>query len=292
MEASGNLNNLLGMARTALMGGNNQEALEYFNRVLEIDPTLAEAWVGKGKAAAWQSNLVNIRLPEALVSFQHGIANADSNEKDAVTDECVDEVNRVAVAVYGIARNHMIEFVSLDNSWGNYLGQVAQLIDALESIRIWSPRNRNTLDNIVHFCKDNIEGYSFRDPYNNNMPAAHGITSDYESFLRERMNTAIEGIRAIEPGYTPPTIEKKQADACFVVTATMGDFDHPDVALLRRFRDEWLRKISGGGSLIKAYYQVGPFLAALIEGSRTRRRISYQLIVKPAVRFARNRLRP
>ena len=64
MASDGNIANLLGMAKTAAMGGNNQEALSYFNRVLEIDPTVSEAWMGKGAAAAWQSNLVNIRLPE------------------------------------------------------------------------------------------------------------------------------------------------------------------------------------------------------------------------------------
>lgn len=86
MESTGNINNLLGMARTALLGGNHQEALEYFNRVLEIDPNISEAWIGKGKSAAWQSNLVNIRLPEALISFQHAIANSDPSQKNAVTN--------------------------------------------------------------------------------------------------------------------------------------------------------------------------------------------------------------
>lgn len=290
MESASNLNNLLGMAKTALLGGNNQEALEYFNRVLEIDPTLAEAWIGKGKAAAWQSTLVNIRLTEALISFQHAIANTDASLKDAVTNQVVDETNRVAVAVYGLARNHMIEFVSLDTSWSSYLKQVAQLIDVLDQLRVWAPQNSNTLNNLIHFCKDNIEGYSFRNQFNNNAPMAYGISPDYEKFLSDRMNTAIKGMRIIDPSYAPPTIQKKQADACFVVTATMGDFDHPDVLLLRRFRDEWIRGLRGGNALISGYYRVGPWFADFIERSRILRTLSYRLIVRPAVWFAKKRV--
>lgn len=41
--------NLMGMARTALIGGNNVEALSYFNRVLEVEPGRSEAWIGKGR---------------------------------------------------------------------------------------------------------------------------------------------------------------------------------------------------------------------------------------------------
>lgn len=290
MQQNGNTANLLGMAKTAMLGGNNEEALGYFNRVLEIDPTVSEAWMGKGKAAAWQSNLINIRLPEALIAFNHAIANADEPHKQSVTTEAVGEVNSVVSAIYGIARNHMVEFDNLDNLWSSYLNQVAQLLDALEEARKWKPDDRITLDNIVHLCRDNIEGYSYRDRFNNNAPAAHAISPQYETFLRERMDQAVEAIRVSDPTYAAPAIEKKKADACFVVTATMGDFNHPDVVLLRQFRDDWIAKQYGGKSFIAAYYLIGPLIAKLIHKSGHLRGLSYLLIVRPAVRFARDRI--
>jgi hypothetical protein len=59
-EATGDPSNvatLIGMAKTAELGSNNAEALGYYNRALEIDPTIVDAWIGKGKAASWQSTL-------------------------------------------------------------------------------------------------------------------------------------------------------------------------------------------------------------------------------------------
>lgn len=289
MASEGTIANLLGMAKTAAVGGNNEEAITYFNRVLEIDPTVSEAWMGKGTAAAWQSTLVNIRLPEALIAFNHAIANTEDDRKMAAKKEAVDNVNRIVMAIYSLARDHMIKFVSLDGIWSVYLNQVAQLIDALEETRSWLPHYRATLDNIIHLCKDNIEGYSYRDEFNNNMPAAHSITPDYEKFLRERIDQAAQAIKEIDPNYTPPSVEKKTADACFVVTATMGDFNHPDVVYLRHFRDEWIRKQYGGEVFVNAYYSVGPIFAMMIARSDKLRFLSFRYIVKPAVRFARSR---
>lgn len=159
----------------------------------------------------------------------------------------------------------------------------------MEEARKWDTSNRTTLENIVHLCKDNIEGYSYRDRFNNNMAAAHSITPQYETFLCERLDQAAEGIRAIDPSYAPPAIEKKKADACFVVTATMSDFNHPDVVYLRRSRDGWIRKQHGGNTFIDVYYLVGPKLADVIERSDKLGSFSYQCIVKPAVRFASRR---
>ncbi len=291
MAGDPSITNLMGMARTAMLGGNNQEALSYFNRVLEIEPSFSEAWIGKGKAAGWQSSLVNFRLQEAAIAFNHAIASAEPDQRAAVIADVVSEMNIIIVALYGIARDHMIEYVSLANSWLDYLRHVSQLIDALETTRGWDPENVDTLENIVHLCKDNIEGYSYRDQFNNNAPSAHGITSSYESFLRERMEQAVAVLQSRDPNYAAPVVQKKTADACFIVTATMGDFEHPDVVLLRRFRDKWIRNRPFGDMFVAGYYRVGPYLAGAIERSDRLKRVCYLLIVRPATIFARRKMR-
>jgi len=53
---------------------------------------------------------------------------------------------------------------------------------------------------------------------------------------------------------------------CFVATAVYGDYDHPDVRRLRRFRDEMLRHTVWGRAFISWYYRYGPDLAKIVEG--------------------------
>jgi tetratricopeptide (TPR) repeat protein len=275
---------LMGMAKTAEIGLNNAEALEYYNRALEIDPAVAEAWIGKGKAASWQSTLANFRVSEGLIAFQHAIANA-GERREAIINEVNDELNKIVVALYNLSRNHLGEFAALDQTWSSYLGHVAQMLEALEQALNWSPRNRITLENIVHLTKDNIEGYKYWDNIHQ-VSGLHGITPEYERTLSGLMDRAVTALREIDETYSAPVVEKKQADACFVVTATLGDSNHPDVILLRQFRDDWISKKLGGHSFISWYYRAGPRMASWIEQTTLRRRISYHLIVRPAVRFA------
>lgn len=284
-----NVETFMGMARTAELGSNNAEALEYYNRVLEIDPTVTEAWLGKGRSASWQSTLANFRVSEGLIAFQHAIATA-GEDREAVVGIAVEEINKIVSALYRISRNHMEEFAALDQTWAAYLNQVAQMLDALSQARDWEPKNRIVLENIVHLTKDNIEGYKYWDNIHN-VSGIHGVSPQYEETLRAMMDQAVASLREIDESYQPPAIEKKQAGACFVVTATMGDASHPDAVLLRNFRDNFLQRHSFGRLAICWYYRVGPTFAAHIGKSALRKRIAYTVVVKPAVTLAYWRLR-
>jgi hypothetical protein len=79
--------------------------------------------------------------------------------------------------------------------------------------------------------------------------------------------------------------------SCFVITATMGDADHPTVTLLRSFRDECLLCTQFGRRMITSYYWFGPPIAALIQRSVLLKRFMYAFVVVPATCFARAALR-
>jgi DNA-directed RNA polymerase subunit RPC12/RpoP len=282
-----NIKNLLGLARTAEVAGNLAEAETYYNRVLELDPTISEAWIGKGKSAGWQSTLQNMRFGEALTSFGHAIGTSQDTEKAKTISICLDEINKLVAALYNMARKHMLEYVAVQNVWGEYLGQVSQMLTTLETASAWLPTDKTTLENIVHLCKDNIEGVSYRDQFDENKPKCWGVSPQYETLLRQKFDTAVNALKTIDPNYAPPVIEKKKADSCFIVTATMGDPEHPTVNLMRRFRDQWILTRPGGESFVSLYYRYGPLAANFIRDSRLLRTIAFTLIVTPAAWLAR-----
>ena len=55
-------------------------------------------------------------------------------------------------------------------------------------------------------------------------------------------------------------------EGCFIATTVYGNYDHPDVRRLRRFRDETLRHTAWGRAFIAWYYRYGPTLAGHLEG--------------------------
>jgi len=282
-----NLQNLLGLAKTSLTAGNMEEAADYFTKVLEIDPSVSEAWLGKGKAVAWQSTLARIRIEESLAFFKNGVATSPEGKKEAVLVECVHETNATIVAVYNIAREHMLKFVELPDVWVDYLGQIMQLISALHTVSEWLPSDKVTLDNIVHLCKDNIEGVTYRDKFDNNMPKGWRLSEEYEKNMRAILDSAASRLKEIDPEYVPPNPEAKKPDNCFVVTATMGDQNHPTVLLMRQFRDQCLVPYKTGRTFIEWYYTYGPKVATLISGRPILKKLSYLFIVIPAHWLAR-----
>lgn len=288
---SPNVANLLGMARSASTAGNQAEAEIYFNRVLEIDPTISEAWVGKGKAAGWLSNLNHMRFSETLVAFGHAIASTPNARKNNQARECLHEVNLLVVTLYGMAHKHLLEYVALPNIWPDYVVQVAEMLGTLEQALVWDPMDRVTLENIVHLCKDNIEGITYRDQFDNNLPKVRYLTPEYENLIRQKLEAAASALKLLDPEYVPPIAQPKKADACFVVTATMGDETHPTVVFMRSFRDEWLIDRSIGKAFIARYYTYGPIAADIIRHRTYLRLICYALVVQPAALIAKIILR-
>lgn len=89
--------------------------------------------------------------------------------------------------------------------------------------------------NAVKFCKD-AKGWDLRTSkdYVDNLTAQHGI---------------------------------KGKEGCFVATACYGNYNSPEVLVLRSFRDNTLMQTSAGRLFVKVYYFISPTLANFISKS-------------------------
>ena len=50
----------------------------------------------------------------------------------------------------------------------------------------------------------------------------------------------------------------KKAEGCYIATMVYGNYDHPKVLVLRRYRDEYLMKSIWGRCFVRFYYYVSP----------------------------------
>lgn len=67
--------------------------------------------------------------------------------------------------------------------------------------------------------------------------------------------------------------DKVKRKGCFVATACYGDYNAPEVLILRKYRDEKLEATQLGRLLVQIYYLISPFFARLIENSEFLKRI-------------------
>ena len=285
--ASGSTGNLLGLAKSAELASNYGEAYEYFTKTLESAPTSAEAWRGKGASAGWLSNLSQMRFPEMVIAFDNAIKFSDPNSAPKMRITCANAINEVMTAYHTLARRHVVEYASSNGTWQDYLDRCSAVIRMYEKAHTYAPEDQSIIRNVIRVCKDNIEGIKYVDSYKGNPSKyVHGVSDKYEKTLRQKLNEYAEKMRALVPSYVAPN-PKPQSALCFVVTATMGDAEHPYVILLRSFRDELLVHTRQGRRFVAWYSANGPLLAERIDRSKVCRCLSYHFIVLPAVWIAR-----
>jgi len=101
------IQNILTLAKFAEEGRNFEEAYKHYSQLLEYDPTIIEAWIGKGYSAGMQSEFNDYRFKEATTYINKGLslgnAYAILNKNDAL------HISEVAL-YYAIL---MIEFANI-----------------------------------------------------------------------------------------------------------------------------------------------------------------------------------
>ena len=65
---------------------------------------------------------------------------------------------------------------------------------------------------------------------------------------------------------------------CYIATMAYGDYDHPQVLILRDFRDSYLSKSMIGRQFIAFYYRVSPTLVELFGGYARVNKLSQKLL--------------
>lgn len=78
----------------------------------------------------------------------------------------------------------------------------------------------------------------------------------------------------------------KEKYGCFIATAAYGDASHPDVEVLRRFRDRYLMKSRLGRDLVKLYYRYSPPVAEFVAKRPVLRALS-RAALAPVVAISR-----
>lgn len=84
---------------------------------------------------------------------------------------------------------------------------------------------------------------------------------------------------------------REHESECFIATAVFGTSMHPDIHLLRKFRNDWLSSNKLGRTAVKTYYGVSPPIAEMARKSNKLRKLLRKWIVKPALRLAELLLR-
>jgi tetratricopeptide (TPR) repeat protein len=245
-----------------------EEAEKQFNRLLDICSEHAQGLLGKGVAIGRQENAAD-RMPEVLECFDKALKNGlhDPLEKMSAAKH----LNSIAVSVFRIALKAWEE--EKQTKGEGPAGLLDKAMIALDALVLTSRiHNSPEVMKNIHFCAHMLAELEA-------LPAAKRET--YRA-----MQSAHEAeLKKIDPNFGQ--VKK----ACFVATAAMGSSLHPDVGLLREFRDVRLMSTDWGRFLIRCYNRLGPRLARVIADCPRLRLGVRVLVIRPLAATARGLMR-
>jgi tetratricopeptide (TPR) repeat protein len=199
----GNVKNWMKLANAALEAGNQEEAIANANKVLEVDPTNHDAWFVKGVASGWLSNLLNCRLDEMVANMLQAIEYVPEAEAQDVKEMCALMINDAASAYYDMAATHMMEFVTVDSAWPDFLNQADAAFTAYDAAHDINPQNKVVLQNIIRVLTDLIQGVRYDDTNNRGefVRRVHSVKADYSAKLTTLKIDYEAQLKALDPSF-------------------------------------------------------------------------------------------
>lgn len=267
------------LAEVAFDGGDYDEAINYYNKCLEVDSDFFEAWYKKGLSILMTSTIGNFKSQQAISAFKQAINNSPNSDKFKKRFK-VDVIPFIC-DYYQISYNHFNQFKELPNSGFDFSEKLNRANDTIEFIidhisldinevkKIYLVINGirikvGTVINMTLFKKGGVD------------KVENDFNHVYDKLKHMEENKLLVLWQKLEPESMP-----QPKKGCFIATATMGNYDHPVVLDLRMFRDNWLLKRNWGVQFTDWYYTHGPKAAIIIERSLLLRKLTFILIVKP-----------
>lgn len=80
VDNSSQISNYMEMAEASYSGKNNEDAENYLNKVIEIEPRHVQALEFKGRVVVWQSSIKKNRLSEGVVCWENALKYASTDD--------------------------------------------------------------------------------------------------------------------------------------------------------------------------------------------------------------------
>ena len=103
-------------------------------------------------------------------------------------------------------------------------------------------------------------------PQSSNSIGGNNSKSSYSTTNTQQINVVKPHSVNISTSSNSNSSTQKRSEGCYIATMAYGDYDHPQVLLLRKYRDERLMQSCLGRLFVKTYYFISPKLVKILRG--------------------------
>lgn len=261
------LKNYMRLAENAYNIGNFEEAYVYSTKILEQDPDNWLATIIKGVSITGTANMANPRFDAMIATVRTVIHRIPEEAMKSVAEKFAG----FAISYYEYfskSKRHGIE------AQEEYLVRVLSALHLLGLAFITYPNLEYAVKINEIYC--NLIN---RDSFGENFPNCYKETDRYIIIQMEYIESiVVKYVISRSPDLTIPLMDnqiaymkefieaseqkkKQKKKGCFIATAVYGDYNAPEVCVLRCFRDNVLDKSALGRMFIRTYYAISPSIA-------------------------------
>ena len=289
------LESLKELSKSSLEARSYRDAYKYSTSLLELEPSLSEAWLIKAAAGAGlMVESDDVSLEEVIFSLGRGTKGASQgnlktasriinasyksiiNSLDTILKEKIVDHHKVPMPQGGSVILHRVAQKGFARLAAKGLSQKRFKAIKLLEKSYDLDESEDNLKFLVGEIDSFLSHSSEYSDYLNDEP-------DIRSYLLTLRSSLANEAQAsgVVISSSPP-----KGSGCFIATAATGSNDHPKVMTLRLFRDSILKKYTLGKIFISAYYSVSPPIANWIEKEQSRKKIVLCLVVNPLCQIA------
>ncbi len=270
--------NLFKLAEVAFEGSDFDEAINYYNKCLEVESEFFEAWYKKGLSILKTSTIGNFKSQQSISAFKQAINN--SPNADGFKKRLKKDVIPFISDYYIVSFDHFKQFKTLANSGIEFAEKLTRANDTVEFIIDQIGLDIDEIKKIHSVLSDistKMAGVILGTMFDKG--GLDKINKDFDHAIKKIKFIRDEKLLPLWLNLEPEIATKMKG--CFIATAAMGDYDHPVVCDLRLFRDNWLLKRNWGINFTNWYYTHGPKAALVIERSVVLKKLTFVFVVKP-----------
>lgn len=244
IDNSNMISSWMKMGLDAAEAGNQKEAYDYFTKVIEIEPRNWRAIFEKGKAAAWQSKLGNLRISELYQAVKQANAIVDELEmsdedKSGIKNEFLVAIVSVNNVVTDLKKQNLFNRDDLyfDLNWDDMwhtrqsaLDNISKIEDAMSLVEGLDDdlTRKNIIECKKRICSElnYICGYwIYWNDYSKDSRGTFGYNASEKKQYVDRFWELVAEIRDTDPDYA--TTKYSQIDP-FDPPARSYDFNRQD----------------------------------------------------------------
>lgn len=231
------------------------------NRIIETIEVIQE-WVDDAPDREKQKKISGdiAFIGNQLEKFQKSIPSIDIAKE--LVNSCKLKLENIQMAL-GSQDEFYIQIS--DAVVNNALGMLISVVNEAQSDIQYDPGKLVLLPGIISYALSAMD------------VIAH-LDMDYETkkrFVTNRttINNINTQVQSLSKNNTSST-----SGGCYIATMVYGDYDHPQVMVLRKFRDEKLVHVMFGKSFISLYYAISPHLVKLLKDKQGINRVIRNLL--------------